>query len=71
MSHILDPAWLLLIPFITIVAFSVWALWNFSGELRVGRRRRARHPVYGFQVRIYSPQPPVLRFRRRHDNQAA
>jgi hypothetical protein len=69
--HIFDPAWLLLIPFLVILAFSIWVLWHFSDELRQGRRRRIRGAtLYGHQVNIYEAQPEVLRFRRDR-NQAA
>jgi len=73
MSHIFDPAWLLVIPFLAILIFAVWVLWNFSGELRQGRRRRVRSVLYGHQVKIYIPEPqrPVLRFRRSRDDEAA
>jgi hypothetical protein len=71
MSHLFDPAWLLLIPFFVVLAFTVWALWNFTEEIRIGRRRRIRRPLYGHQVQIYSPEPTVLRFRRSIDKEAA
>jgi len=71
MSHLFDPAWLLLIPFLTILAFTLWALWNFSDEIRMGRRRRIRRAIQGHQVRIYAPKPTVIRFRRSHDKEAA
>jgi hypothetical protein len=73
MSHIFDPAWLLLIPFLAILSFALWALWSFSDELRQGRRRRVRRPIYGHQVKVYLPEPrqPVLRFSRRRDQEAA
>ena len=71
MSHMIDPAWFLLVPFLAILAFTVWALWNFSDELRTERRRRVRRSLYGYQVRIYQPEPPVLRFRRSHEKEAA
>jgi len=66
-----DPAWLLLIPFLVILAFLVTVLWHFSDELRQGRRRRVRSTThYGHQVKISEAQQPVLRFRR-HRNEAA
>ena len=66
-----DPAWLLLIPFLLILAFSVWVLWHFSDELRQGRRRRIRSDtLHGHQVKIYEAPPEVLRLRRGR-NQAA
>jgi len=73
MSHTFDPTWLLVIPFLAILIFAMWALWNFSGELRKGKRRRVRSAMYGHQVKIYIPDShrPVLRFRRRRDDEAA
>lgn len=69
--HLFDPAWLLLIPFLTILAFSLWALWHFSDELRQGKRRRIRSAaLYGHQVKIYVPQQPALRFHRERDHAA-
>jgi hypothetical protein len=71
MSHLFDPAWLLLIPFLIIVTFTLWALWNFSAEIRIGKRRRIRRTIYGHQVQIYSPEKAVLRFNRPRDKEAA
>jgi hypothetical protein len=71
MSHLFDPAWLLLNPFLLIVTFTVWALWNFSQEIRVGKRRRIRRAIHGHQVQIYSPEKAVLRFTRTRDKEAA
>jgi hypothetical protein len=71
MSHLFDPTWLLLIPFLIIVMFTVWTLWNFSAEIRIGKRRRVRSTIYGHQVLIYSPEKAVLRFTRTRDKEAA
>jgi hypothetical protein len=71
MSHLFDPAWLLLIPFLIVVMFAVWTLWNFSEEIRIGKRRRIRRAIYGHQVQIYPPDTAVLRFTRSHDKEAA
>lgn len=74
MSHAFDPAWLLLIPFLVILSFTVWALWHFSDDLRQGRRRRVRNAaLYGHRVKIYIPEPrqPASRFDRRRDHEAA
>jgi hypothetical protein len=70
MSHAFDPVLLLIIPFGLVLAFCVWVLWNFSAELRTGKRRRVRR-VSGPEIRIYFPPQQVIRFRRRHDNEAA
>ena len=73
MPHFFDPVLLLLIPFLIVLSFTLWALWHFSDELRQGKRRRIRSaPLYGHQVKIYIPDPqqPAMRFRRR-DDQAA
>jgi hypothetical protein len=68
-----DPAWLLLIPFLIVLSFTVWALCHFSDELRRGKRRRIRSAIYGHQVKIYIPEPQqrVLRFRGSRDHEAA
>lgn len=71
MTHLFDPAWLLLIPFLITLTFTVWALWNFSAEIRIGKRRRIRRAFYGHQVQIYSPERAVLRFARSRDKEAA
>jgi hypothetical protein len=71
MSHLFDPAWLLLIPFLIIVTFTVWTLWHFSEEIRTGKRRRIRRAIYGHQVQIYPPERAVLRFTRTRDKEAA
>lgn len=72
MSHHLDLAFLLLIPLLIVSAFTFWVLWNFTRELRQGRRRRVRSSrlIYGHEVRIYEPEPQVLRFRRHRDHEA-
>jgi hypothetical protein len=71
MSHLIDPTWLLLIPFLTILTFCVWALWNFSGELHTGKRRRIHRTFYAHEVQIYWPEQPVSRFRHSRDKEAA
>ncbi len=71
MSHTIDPTWLLLIPFFIVLTFAVWALWNFSGELRTGKRRRSRRVLYSHEVRVYWPARDVPRFRRNRDKEAA
>lgn len=73
MIHILEPWLLLLIPFLIVLPFSFWVLWKFTQELRQGRRRRIRSSalLYGHQVKIYTPERPVLRVRRGRDHEAA
>ena len=71
MSQMSPLAWYLLLPFLAILAFEVYALWNFSEELRRGRRRRIRNNVYGHRINIYPPPRPVLRFRRDREDEAA
>jgi hypothetical protein len=71
MPHVFDPAWLLLIPFLAVLAFSMWVLWNFSEEIRIGKRHRVRRAIYGHQVQIYSPERAVLRFTHPRDKEAA
>ncbi len=71
MSTPINAPWLLLIPFCAILFFNVWALWNFSNELRRGKRRRVRRTPYYPPTRIYTPPARVVRFRRRHDSEAA
>jgi hypothetical protein len=70
MLHSIDPAWLLLIPFLIILALAVWVLWSFSDELRAGKRRRIRRTDYTPEVRIYWPDTYAPRFRRRRDKEA-
>ena len=71
MPQVSDRAWLLLIPFLAILAFEVWVLWSFSAEIRRGQRRRVRSAVAGHQIDIYAPQGPVLRFRSSREREAA
>ena len=70
MTHAFDPVSLLLIPFGLVLAFCVLVLWNFSKELRVGKRRRVRR-TYEPEIRIYRPPERVIRFRRDHGKEAA
>ena len=71
MPQMSSQAWYLLIPIFAILGFEVWALWNFSEELRRGRRRRMRSTDYRRRNRIYPPLRPVLRFRRDREDEAA
>jgi len=71
MPQMSGQAWYLLIPILAILAFEVYALWNFSEELRRGRRRRIRNTVYGHRINIYPFRTPVLRFRRDREDEAA
>jgi hypothetical protein len=71
MSTTIDATWLLLIPLCSVLGFTVWALWNFSSELRAGRRRRVHRIPYIPEVRIYRPTSQIARFRRSHDKEAA
>ena len=73
MSHFIEPVFLQLIPFLMVLAFMLWVLWNFTQELRQGRRRRIRSSaqLYGHPVKIYAPERQVLAFRRHPGNEAA
>jgi hypothetical protein len=72
MFHVLELLLLLLTPFLIVVTFTIWVLWNFSRELRQGRRRRVRgSALYGHPVKIYAPERQVIRFRRSRNDEAA
>jgi hypothetical protein len=72
-SHFIEPVFLQLIPFLMVLAFMLWVLWNFTQELRQGRRRRIRSSAQlnGHPVKIYAPERQVLAFRRHPGNEAA
>ena len=70
MSHVFDPISLLMIPFGLVLAFCVWALWNFSEELRARKRRRVRRASEP-EIRVYWPPERAIRFRRGYGKEAA
>jgi hypothetical protein len=63
MSYAFDPILLLMIPFGLVLAFCVWALWNFSEELRAGKRHRIRRTSSEPEIRIYWRPERAIRFR--------